>query len=394
MLQAIKQRIGKSPDRRPAAKEDPAVYERRLAALEENSRQQRAVVELGDLVSYEAGVNLALRDLCRPGDVCFDAGAHAGFLTMLMSRLVGPAGCVCAFEPNETNVKLCRRNLNHNGCHNCAIVERAIIERSNEQVRFYIPEGQTESQVGRLHGTGDEYVTVNTLSLDDFIVDTKLRPQLIKMDVEGAEHRALLGCRKYLTEGKPHLILEQTMYDGDVCLLLLEELGYVVFDLSSYRVVRRMADYPTGFFIRNVLGVHRDRLDQTPYRENFTFRQVFDAAHAQFETHQTGNLVQREYRFPISAGRYALELKFDSEHESGYMELKAFVNEECRVQYGASPKWLRMSYRDFILDADKDSQILVQLTLSTDLTSREFALAGLTCSQIVDFRRRTPLMFA
>jgi hypothetical protein len=47
---------------------------------------------------WEPTVALAIRDHCRPGDVVFDVGANAGALSLLMSRLVGPRGIVCAFE--------------------------------------------------------------------------------------------------------------------------------------------------------------------------------------------------------------------------------------------------------------------------------------------------------
>ena len=47
---------------------------------------------------WEPTVALAIRDHCRPGDVVFDVGANAGALALMMSRLVGPRGIVCAFE--------------------------------------------------------------------------------------------------------------------------------------------------------------------------------------------------------------------------------------------------------------------------------------------------------
>ncbi len=37
--------------------------------------------------------------LLRPGDICFDVGAHKGALSMFLARLVGESGKVFAFEP-------------------------------------------------------------------------------------------------------------------------------------------------------------------------------------------------------------------------------------------------------------------------------------------------------
>jgi FkbM family methyltransferase len=371
-----------------------AAHEGRIAALEDRCGQQGKPVDYCNVVGYEAAVNLALRDLCRPGDICFDVGAHAGFLTMLMSRLVGPTGHVCAFEPNENNVKLCRQNLNYNGCYNCTLIDRAVYNRSNERLRFYVPASAMESQVGSLYGEGNEFQTVNTLALDDFITACNLRPRLIKMDIEGAEHDALVGCQRYLESGKPHLVLEQTINDGEACLLLLEELGYVVLDLSNYRVVRRPTDYAAHCVVRNVLAIHRDRLAETPYQVPMEFRHLFDATAEEFESRADGHSAWRNYRFQASPGRYALVVEFEAEGENSYIELKAFVNQKNCVYYGGTAKWICLSYRDFVVDVDKAGEVHVQFMLPNHTPDPTFRLKGLTCSQVVDFPQRAHFAFA
>src|SRR5258708_30491234 len=65
---------------------------------------------------WEPTVQLALRDLCRPGMVCFDVGANAGALSLVMSRLVGPRGVVCAFEASRRIVDKTHWNLVQAGC--------------------------------------------------------------------------------------------------------------------------------------------------------------------------------------------------------------------------------------------------------------------------------------
>jgi FkbM family methyltransferase len=52
---------------------------------------------------YEAGASSMLGRVLRPGDQFIDVGAHIGYFTMLASALVGPTGCVYAFEPDHDN---------------------------------------------------------------------------------------------------------------------------------------------------------------------------------------------------------------------------------------------------------------------------------------------------
>ena len=72
----------------------------RTSSLEARLRDPRKEFSTAfwyDTSYAEPCVALALRDLCRPGDVVFDVGANCGALSILMSRLVGPKGVVCSF---------------------------------------------------------------------------------------------------------------------------------------------------------------------------------------------------------------------------------------------------------------------------------------------------------
>jgi hypothetical protein len=46
-----------------------------------------------------------LMGLVKPGNICIDVGANAGYLTILMGALVGDSGRVLSFEPNQARTK-------------------------------------------------------------------------------------------------------------------------------------------------------------------------------------------------------------------------------------------------------------------------------------------------
>ena len=49
---------------------------------------------------------------------------------------------------------------------------------------------------------------VNVISLDSFVYKNKLKPNFIKMDIEGSEYDAFLGMKKTIKKYSPLLIFE------------------------------------------------------------------------------------------------------------------------------------------------------------------------------------------
>jgi protein-L-isoaspartate O-methyltransferase len=57
-------------------------------------------------MAYEPFETQWIEYFVRPGDVVLDVGAHIGYYTLLLSRLVGDQGRVYAFEPDPSNFAL------------------------------------------------------------------------------------------------------------------------------------------------------------------------------------------------------------------------------------------------------------------------------------------------
>jgi len=133
----------------------------------------------------------------RPGDVVLDLGAHIGYCTLLLARLVGPSGRVVAFEPDPANFELLRRNVEGNGYRNVTLCPLAVSDRCG-QARLY----RSADNAGdhRLHASPEARpsVAVEAVSLDHVFRDYAGRVDLIKMDVQGSEGAALEGMRGLL----------------------------------------------------------------------------------------------------------------------------------------------------------------------------------------------------
>jgi FkbM family methyltransferase len=141
--------------------------------------------------------------LVRPDMVVWDVGANAGFYTLAFSRLVGNSGRVYAFEPFAENAHNLLRHVRLNGLVNVKIIQAAL---ANQSGLLHFSSGASNSQ-GRISSDDTSYL-VPTFAADDFIARfPDSRPQLIKIDVEGAESALLSGAIQLLSKFGPDLLL-------------------------------------------------------------------------------------------------------------------------------------------------------------------------------------------
>jgi FkbM family methyltransferase len=180
-----------------------------------------------------------LRHLVRPGDVVYDAGANLGLYARF---LVGALGAreVIAFEPVAENRALLAANLALGGIAERVRVLPIALGDEDAETEFQVDDVQSASgtlsaasggapSVGRQNlGLGPLTTTVTCRRLDTAIAEHDLPPpDVIKIDVEGAEALLLRGAANTLRERSPRLLVE---LHGAECartvLRLLDEHGY------------------------------------------------------------------------------------------------------------------------------------------------------------------------
>lgn len=184
----------------------------------------------------------ALQRLIRPGDVVYDVGANIGIYSRFIVQEFG-ASKVYAFEPTAGNYPRLVRNLEIGRCANRSEALKLAIGDEDGEVDFQVDD--MSALTGALdsvnHGQASRnrvqyhlppmIEKVSVARLDTVIRDRGLTPpDVVKLDIEGAEALALKGAHKLLEERRPRLAIE--LHSGSVAgevLDILRQYDYRCF---------------------------------------------------------------------------------------------------------------------------------------------------------------------
>ncbi len=182
---------------------------------------------------YEKKVCEATFRFLNSGAVCADVGAHIGFFTLLMAKIVGPAGKVYAFEAFPENANLLQGNVKLNAYDERVVVEnKAVGAATSEEIVLYLGPSSFESSL-ILH-QGGESITVPGISLGDYFSGFE-KLDFIKMDIEGAESQAIPAMREQLNRLRPTILLE--IHRGaESAVEELSTVGYRFVDLDFHPI--------------------------------------------------------------------------------------------------------------------------------------------------------------
>lgn len=159
------------------------------------------------------------------GKVFFDIGAHVGLYTIPASML---AKKVVAFEPSLQNLKSLHKHISLNNVENIVTVEPVAVSDKVGFIDFHESDFEThpKNSILKTHEFGKKR-SVPTITIDDYCQKHKIIPEVMKIDIEGAEFFALMGAKNTLVEYKPLIFL--SLHPRE-----LKELGYSLDWLTTF----------------------------------------------------------------------------------------------------------------------------------------------------------------
>lgn len=199
-----------------------------------------------DLLSF-------LRSAIKPGMTVVDVGANIGSVSVPCSRLVGEQGKIIAIEGDEGTADLLRKNLLLNNCANVD-VRSVCVGEEHGHVDFYVNSDSSKSSIIR-HATCTSPIRTEITTLDALLADQE-RLDVLKIDVEGADYKVLLGATGSIETHKPSIIIVETNADGDNICRFLVDRGYRLREYDrTTGSLRQFKTLPANLFaVRDVEG--------------------------------------------------------------------------------------------------------------------------------------------
>lgn len=161
----------------------------------------------------------------REGDYVIDGGGCWGDTALYFASAVGAEGRVFSFEFTPPNLKIFAANmaLNPELSARIQVVPHAMWDHSGEHIGYDMNGPGTS-----LANDAGHALSASTMSVDDFVKNERIaRVDFIKMDIEGAELKALRGAEATIRSWAPTLAISVYHKEDDLLEIpaFLDSLG-------------------------------------------------------------------------------------------------------------------------------------------------------------------------
>jgi FkbM family methyltransferase len=228
-----------------------------------------------------------LADLLSGAPVCLHVGASDGRHSYVMTQ-VAPKARIYAFEPSAFAFEVLKITIAwHRIGKQVTAIHAAVADKPGELL--LVTPKKTSGRMGRayayvaetrpngqarpdLDDTGMDVEPTPVLTLDDYCAEHDVdRVDFIRMDIEGAELKALMGALKILDRDLPHVLLEihpdmlkaRFGASGEAVLDLFRDRGYRMFALNGDRLEERTT-LVEGLPWKDYFFIHPNRAARLP----------------------------------------------------------------------------------------------------------------------------------
>lgn len=209
------------------------IYGTKISMIDDRTFDYYTHISQGKI--YEPALALRLKTLLKDYDspTFVDIGAHYGYFTIYAGKLIGTRGQVISIEPHKRYYIRLLKNIQINGLKgNIRTFNLALSDKEGHANM----EGWDERVLHEVRN-GD----IQVITFDQLCKRENIRPDIIKIDVHGAEGKVLAGMSNTLKNKVSHLFCELhddlLGYTIREIIQILEVAGLEVFEFTKHRDV-------------------------------------------------------------------------------------------------------------------------------------------------------------
>ena len=167
--------------------------------------------------------------------IFYDLGANAGYYSLIAATVISE-GEIHAFEPMNSSREKFNQHLKKNAARIYPVIKLHPYAITSHRQQLTFSNADTEGASYIRKGTGK--LEVQGVSLDELIEEGFPPPDVLKIDVEGAEFDVLTGSMNVLRRYRPRILL--ATHDSHLpgvkkkCIDLLQSLGYHLTYTGNY----------------------------------------------------------------------------------------------------------------------------------------------------------------
>lgn len=194
--------------------------------------------------TYEPATGNLISLSLRPGFIALDIGANIGVHTLRMARAVGESGKVISFEPMPHLQQKLNANVQLNRLESIVQIKGVAVSDAAGQTKMSGSSDTFNQGTGRMDDQGETQVLVTTG--DAVIEEMELnRLDLIKIDIEGYEMKAIQGLFNSIKKFKPRLLVEYDQAYWEKCgsswtefKSFLSQNNYSIYKIEEFTLTR------------------------------------------------------------------------------------------------------------------------------------------------------------
>jgi FkbM family methyltransferase len=154
----------------------------------------------------------------RPGDIVLDAGANVGVFTRM--ALWAGAAKVIAIEPAPENLECLRRNFAAEIADGRVLLYPKGIWDKDDVLKLRVDPADSAEDTFVREIKNAQYVEAPLTTVDKLVAELRLpKVDFIKMDIEGAEQKAVAGAKNTIARFRPRMALCIYHVKGDEAMV-------------------------------------------------------------------------------------------------------------------------------------------------------------------------------